>query len=623
MCGIAGFLNATNDSSEMLERQIDLLLHRGPDSVGVFGADGARIGQSRLRVIDLVTGDPPISNEDGTVGVALNGEIYNFQELRGELEARGHVLKTRGDTEVIAHMSEDLDPVEVPKRLDGMFAYAVWDVSTRRLSLARDPLGKKPLYYWTDGRRFVFGSEIKALLMHPDVPRRLDESALGPYLTYGFVPTPSTFFEGIRSVTPGCVLTVNGDGTLLERPYWSPCLPGADGATTLDLPIEELAPMVRSLLGDAVDRRLVADVPVGAFLSGGIDSTAVVALMAERSSRPVRTFTMGFEDPRFDERPVAAATARHFGTDHHEFILGPAGSELLEKLVWHYDEPFGDSSAIPTYLLAEQTRKHVTVALSGDGGDEVFGGYERFSAALALGAYRRAPAPIRNAVGRFVTALPDVERRSLGTKVKRFVAGAELQPQEALLEWQAYIPHRTRAGLHPQTDSMSDGQTLRQWGSSEGANLLDRLLHLNLTMYLRDDLLPKLDRMSMAHALEIRSPLLDRRLVDTCFRLPASARVRAFSRKRVLHRAVADLLPKEVRQGKKRGFGIPLDGWLRNESWLWALDRLSDPAARVRQHLDGRALDAIVEEHRRGIANHGEAIFPILTLELFLDKNGW
>jgi asparagine synthase (glutamine-hydrolysing) len=607
VCGIAGVVDL--DSRELgdvdldADRLIGFLRHRGPDSAGTFVRRGAAIGQSRLAVIDLVTGDPPILNEDGTVGVVFNGEIYNFQALRASLAAGGrHDLKTAGDTEVIVHLAEELEPVSLARQLDGMFAFAVWDDTRRRLVLGRDRFGKKPLYYWTDGRRLVFGSEIKAVLADPRVPRRMDVSALPAYLTFGYVPSPRTFYEGIVSLPPGHVLVFDASNGVQVLPYWEPPVPGLDGVSFVDLEREELRREVRRLLCNAVERRMIADVPLGAFLSGGVDSSSVVALMSRLSPRRVRTFTIGFHDKElYDERPYAAQVARLYGTDHTEFVVDPDRAELIDRLVWHHDQPFGDSSALPTFLLSELTRQHVTVALCGDGGDEMFGGYERFAAALALDKLDRLP------VGR----IPQLPFGSRAASIHRALSRAGMGMPDAYLSWLTFC-----APLSGESWGLDDYR--RIWASSSGASLLDRLVNLNLRTYLLDDLLPKVDRASMAHGLEVRSPFLDSELADFALRLPVRSRVWGFSMKRVLKDAVRDLLPRDILHRRKRGFGVPLDRWFRTDLASYVEGTLCSSSARVNSLLPASAVSEIVASHQAGVANHGHAIWTLLTLEVWL-----
>jgi len=624
MCGIAGSIDPrSDDGRSTVEGQLRTLDHRGPDSWGVHIGNGTAIGQTRLAVIDLVTGDPPIANEDGSIGVVLNGEIYNYQELRHDLRSSGHRLATDGDTEVLAHLGEDLDAVALARRLHGMFAFAIWDDRRRRLVLGRDRLGKKPLYYWYENGRFVFGSEIKAVLADPEVPRRLDAGAIPAYLTFGYVPSPRTFFEGVYSVPPGHVLVLE-DGRLRLEPYWEPQVPSPGGVTALDLDIQEASRQVRAHLTAAVERRLVADVPVGAFLSGGIDSSAVVAIMAELTTKPVRTFTIGFEDTDgFDERSYASRIAERFDTEHVEFVVKPDAVDLIDRLVWHHDQPFGDSSAVPTFLLSELTRRHVTVSLCGDGGDELFAGYERFTAALALDRYGRAMRAARAPVTTLVSALPFHRLTGRAASLRRFLERAQLDLPDAYLAWVSFVPAEWRERLIGDADNWGLESVRRLWAASEGSDLLDRLLDLNLRTYLVDDLLPKVDRMGMAHGLEVRSPFLDHELVEFALRLPRAMRVRGLSRKVALKGAVNDLLPPDMLRRRKRGFGIPVDRWFRSDLRAYVQATLGGPDARVRGHVAPDALDAMLGEHQAGVANHGASLWTLLTLEVFLRREGW
>jgi asparagine synthase (glutamine-hydrolysing) len=620
VCGIAGVAGFQLDEGTVLD-QMGLLRHRGPDAYGIHTGSGAIVAQSRLAIIDLVTGDPPIANEDGRIGVAFNGEIYNFRQLQQELRTAGHDLKTDGDAEVIAHLAEDHDPVALCRRLDGMFAFALWDEGSQRLILGRDRLGKKPLYYWQghDGA-LVFGSELKAVLADPRVPRRLAPGAIDAYLAFGYVPTPRTFFEGVLSVPPGHVLIAEPGGRVQVLPHWEPpCRPDLSSMT-----FEDAGSEVRRLLCDAVDKRLVADVPLGAFLSGGVDSSAVVAFMARLSSRPIKTFTIGFQDAEgYDERPYARQVSQLFATEHTEFVVNPDKAELIERLVWHHDQPFGDSSALPTFLLSELTRSHVTVALSGDGGDELFGGYERFAAALAVDVVGRLPRSVRRASEHATARVPAALFAGRAGSIRRMLRRVDAGLPDALLSWVSYVQPEQRAALLPGRSSWGEQDYARIWSASEGAPLLHRLLLLNLQTYLLDDLLPKMDRMSMACGLEVRSPLLDDALVDFAFRLPPSFKVRGWSLKRVLKEAVRDLLPHEILHRRKRGFGIPLDRWFRDELRPFAEGMLASRSSRSHEVLDPAGVRALLAQHMSGRANHGHAIWTLLTLEVFLRREGW
>lgn len=622
MCGIAGAIGDGAGNVQWVEGQLDLLVHRGPDARGVFASGPGCIGQTRLSIIDLQTGDPPITNEDNQIGAALNGEIYNFRALRDELRRRAHRLRTQGDTEVLVHLAEDLQPAEIARRLDGMFAFAIWD--GRRLLLGRDRMGKKPLYYWVGAGRLVFASEIKAVLAHPWVSRDLDPDAIDAYLTFGYVPSPRTFFAGVRSVPPGHVgILDDGAADLVLERYWSMTVASSTSEMTQGA-AKDAESNVRRLLEAAVTKRMVADVPMGAFLSGGVDSSSVVALMSEHAERPVSTFTIGFEDTDgFDERRYARIVASHFGTDHTEFVVRPDAAALMDRLVYHHDQPFGDSSALPTYLLSELTRSHVTVALCGDGGDEAFAGYERFAAAMAISKLRLVPSGIRDVAAGVLDHLsPDSVRGRAGS-IQRFLRRRDDSPHRALLSWVSYTPDEWRARLRPAASDWGFDHYECLWEATAGLDLLGRLQAVTIASYLLDDLLVKVDRMSMAHGLEVRSPLLDADLVAFGLSLPSWDKAIGLSLKRVLKKAMANRLPPEILHRAKRGFGIPLDRWFRTDLRPYLQGTLGAPTARLRAHLEPSALDALLAEHDSGSADHGHTLWTLLTLELFLQKEKW
>ncbi len=620
MCGIAGSVG-DGAGSVVVEAQLDLLDHRGPDSRGIFERGAACIGQTRLAVIDLVTGDPPITDEEGLVAAVLNGEIYNFSRLRRQLERRGHQLKSEGDTEVLAHLAEDVEPGELCRQLEGMFAFAVWDDRRQRLVLGRDRLGKKPLYYWTGPARFVFASEIKALMAHPWVGRQLQPGAIDAYLTFGYVPSPRTFFAGVKSVPAGHVAVLGADHSLRLERYWEP--PAAHRMAGGSPSRAATAAHLRQLLAAAVAKRMVADVPMGAFLSGGVDSSCVVALMAELSAAPVATFTIGFEHGQgFDERPYARMVAKRFSTDHHEFVVRPDATELIESLVFYHDQPFGDSSALPTYLLSQLTRQHVTVALCGDGGDEAFAGYERFAAAVALSWLQHLPRPAREMLASAAGALPASALGGRAPAVRRLLCCRDLPVHRALLSWASYLPLSWRDRLLPGASDWGLEAFDELWATTQGADLVTRLQLVTLASYLLDDLLPKVDRTSMAHGLEVRSPLLDTDVVGYALALPASQKLRGMSLKRALKAAMADDLPTEVLRRPKKGFGLPLAHWFRTDLRSYVEGNLG-AGARVRAHLRPEALDAMVGEHMAGRDDHGHGLWSLLTLECFLRREGW
>ena len=625
MCGIVGALAFRRRvAGSEVEGALDLMRHRGPDSTGIFARGRGAIGQTRLAVIDLHTGDPPITNERGDMGVVLNGEIYNYRALRGELQAAGHAFATSGDTEVLVHLLEDFSPIEACRRLEGMFAFAVFDSRSEQLVVGRDRLGKKPLYYWAEDGQLVFASEIKALVVHPDVPRRLAPNAISAYLTFGYVPSPETFYEHVRSLPPGHVLTMSpGRRPSLER-YWTP--PRARPAPQISM--AEAGRDVMGLLTAAVERRLVADVPVGAFLSGGLDSSAIVAIASRCTAAPVKTFTIGFDDhDGFDERPYAQQVAQRYGTDHTEFVVKPDAVELIERLVWHHDQPFGDSSAIPMFLLSELTSREVTVALSGDGGDELFAGYERFAAAVALQHYHLLPTAARRILVAAGRQVPTGTWGGRGARLHRFLDHAERGMPDAYIAWLSYVQESCRRRLLGPERRDGDDWAIeahrRLWLETAGSDPVNRLLELNLHTYLLDDLLVKADRMSMAHSLEVRSPFLDARLVEYAFGLPGELKLSGLRLKRVLKQAVADLLPEDIVQRRKRGFGVPLDRWFRTDLRAYVESMLGSPDARLRAHLDPIELDSLLAEHRCGHADHGQALWALLTLEVFLRREDW
>jgi len=598
------------------------LRHRGPDGKGTYvDPHGACVlSHTRLGVIDLETGDQPMGNEDGSVQVVFTGEIYNFRELRRELEGEGHRFRSRSDTEVIVHGYEEWGE-EVVERLDGMFAFGVWDGSRRRLLLARDRAGQKPLFLYRNGMRFAFASEIKALLEVPGVDDRLNRRAVPLYLAYGYVPAPETFYRKIDKLPPAHTLVLEGDGEERRRRYWS-----LDFSPGEDRGMEETARRLRSLLKAAVRRRLVADVPLGAFLSGGVDSTIVVGLMSELVDEPVRTFSIGFEEaPRYDETRYAQLAAERFGTEHTSFRVGAQSVGLVDRLVEAYDEPFGDSSAIPTHIVSGLTRQHVTVALTGDGGDELFAGYARFQGMRVADAL---PGFLVG-VGRAITAaLPhNPDFRSLPRRAQRFFRAASLPEHERMLRWIGFFADRLDELVRPEHRGLlSRDELTRSFREAvergRGSSVLGRALALNFETYLPEDLLVKADRCSMAHGLELRSPFLDTALIEFAASLPDRYRIRGRTYKRVLKAAFRDLLPDEIRTRKKMGFGIPLPGWFRGPWRPLLEDRVLAPEARIWAWLRREPVEEMVRAHMEGRADFGHQLWALLTLEGWLRARG-
>jgi asparagine synthase (glutamine-hydrolysing) len=638
MCGICGYVSREGPATEVAIRAMaGTLAHRGPDGEG-FHLDGpAALGHRRLSIIDLTeAASEPMTNEDSSLWLTFNGEIYNFREIRRDLEDR-HRFRSRSDGEVILHLYEEKGDAAIAE-LDGMFALALWDSRRRRLVLARDRVGKKPLFYHDGPRVFAFASETKALLVHPGVPHERDAEALPLYLTYGYVPTPGTFYRGIRSLPPGHFMGVTEAGAEAPRRYWrarfgSGWQPPTGGDRTEtgrphpppgDMTDAEAEDRFRALLRRAVERRLVADVPLGAFLSGGLDSSTVVALMAEAAGSRVKTFTIGFAGHgQYDERAHARAVAERFSTEHTEFVVEPKALDLVDRLVWHHDGPFGDSSAVPTYLLSELTRAKVTVALNGDGGDEVFAGYLRLYGGAVS---ERLPRVAFRALGGLVGLLPEpADRKHPLRFAKRFAEAGSLPLLERYLRWNAYFTDGLPQLLQPDLAAAVDRERLLdsfRAGFAAGAgSTLARLLQLNFETYLLDDLLVKVDRTSMAHGLEARSPFLDTAVVEFGASLPDRLRMRFGKGKILLRRAMKGILPDAVMERGKMGFGAPLGAWFRSDLEGLVHERLLDPASPIYEYLRPGPVAAIVRRHGAAAADLSAQIWALLTLESWLRQD--
>jgi asparagine synthase (glutamine-hydrolysing) len=552
-------------------------------------------------------------NEDGTVWVTFNGEIYNFQELRSELEAKGHRFRSRSDTEVLVHGYEEWSN-SLPARLDGMFAFGVWDSRARRLLLARDRSGKKPLYYSGWGGEFRFASEIKALFA-AGVPLDVNSNGLAALLAYGYVPAPDTLYRNVYQLPPAHYLVLSEKGEPQTSSYWSLDFEARESAPSE----REAAERIRELLMQAVGRRLVADVPVGAFLSGGLDSTVVVGLMARLGGR-VRTFSIGFDgDARYDETHYARRVADAFGTEHTEFRVTPADFQLVEKLIWHHDGPFGDSSAIPTYVVSQLTREKVTVALNGDGGDELFAGYLRFWAASVT---ERIPAPLRLLAQQAGRLVPTGRGTSTFVGRARRLLDAVGRPLgDRLICWNSYFPFALtdilQADLAVGAASILEGQR-RFFAEQNGASPLAMALRHNFYTYLPDDLLVKVDRMSMAHALETRSPFLDTALVEYVAGLPDDYKLRGRTTKYILREAFSDLLPPTIKNRGKMGFGLPLGTWFRGELRDYLREMLLSPDSRIRDYLRAETVAQVYAEHVGARGDHENRLWLLATVELWL-----
>lgn len=621
MCGIAGKLIGAGGAKvdpQLVSRMTAALRHRGPDAEGVWTAAGIGLGSRRLAVIDLSEqGRQPMSNEDGAIRLVFNGEIYNFRELRHELETRGHRFRSNSDTEVIVHLYEEEGP-ECVRRLDGMFAFALWDARTRALMLARDRLGQKPLFYWQRGDTLVFASEPKALFQDSTVPAEVDTEAIHHYLTYGYVPAPWSAFKHIRKLAPAHYMVVS-DGKVRSSRYW---MLGYEPKRQES--VESLEAELDELLGRAVARRLVADVPLGALLSGGIDSSAVVALMRRSVTGDIKTFAIGFEQPEYNELRYARTVAAAFETQHHELVVRPAAAtELLPRLVYHYNEPFADSSALPTWCLTEMAGRSVTVALSGDGGDEAFLGYDRYAGAVVAGRLDRLPLGLRRKIASAVRWLPDAPAKAAITRLRRFAGGLDLEPPQRYGRWvsmslaehkqQLYTEEFARAwgGL----DSL--GLLEERWRASDAATAVERLVDADVGMYLPDDLLVKMDIASMANSLEVRSPLLDHHVVEFAASLPVSLKLRRGTPKYLLRRLMKPHLPSEILTRRKMGFGAPIDHWLRGDLRELTHDLLLGRTSTDRGYFNPATVRRYLEEHASGRAQHHMRIWGLLVLELW------
>jgi asparagine synthase (glutamine-hydrolysing) len=618
MCGIAGFVDRDGSAGSRREQRAsvvqamcDVIRHRGPDDEGFYVHDGVALGMRRLSIIDVATGHQPITNEDATIWVVFNGEIYNYRALRAALERRGHSFRTATDTETIVHAYEEWGEAAF-SHLRGMFSIALWDGRARTLLLVRDRAGIKPLFYAESARGLVFGSEIKAILASGEVTPELDPQALDHYLSFLYTPRTGSIFKGIRKLPPGHLLSWSA-GRFDLRPYWT--LPndetfqGSDGDAVRTL---------RAVLADAVSSHMISDVPIGAFLSGGIDSGVVVGLMAEASARPVKTFSIGFDEPDFDELAAARRTAAHFATDHHEFVVRPDALSILESLVDHFDEPFGDVSAIPTWYVSQMAAQQVTVALSGDGGDELFGGYDRYFAHPRVEAFDRwAGAPGRRLAG---AAWPWIPHGRRGRNFLRHVAQdrrrryvdavSYFQPDEKTALFSAGFLQGVDTGL-------ATAALAGRFEAFAGLDWHSQMMRVDFETYLPEDVLAKVDRTSMAHSLESRVPLLDHAVVQFAASLPSHMKIRAGERKHIFRRVAAAILPAEVLTRRKQGFAVPIGAWFRGRLRDVFVETLQSTRARQRGYFDTGYVDRLIGEHVSGKRDHAMRLWQLLMFELW------
>ena len=612
MCGIAGYSLKDGKAEESLVRAMcDVIRHRGPDDAGYLADGPAALGMRRLSIIDLSTGHQPISNEDGSIWVVFNGEIYNFVELRDWLRARGHHFKTASDTETLVHLYEEEGAAGV-QRLRGMFAYAIWDARKRSLLLVRDRLGKKPLYYAALPDGLYFGSELKCLRV-AGIPLEIDEQALRLYFQFSWIPDPWTIFKAARKLQAGCWLEVEAGGKHRIERYWA--FPEARTAPAGKISRQEMQTQIREKLDECVRIRMAADVPLGAFLSGGIDSSAVVASMALQSDVPVKTFSIGFEEAQYNELDYARLVAERYRTEHHEIVVRPNAMEVVGKLMRQFDEPFADSSAIPTYIVSEFAARYVTVALSGDGGDELFGGYEILQELPRLEAYGRIPASLRHALGLFSHLLPYgakgknlLHMMSRNSALERYFESnyAPYQMRQRLVN-PAWMLDENYGYLDAMTDNFPQGDT----------DLLSEVLYFEATCKLAGDMLVKVDRMSMLASLEVRCPLLDHELTELAAGVPNGWKVEHGRGKAILIDAIADRLPPQLLERPKMGFAVPLALWMRGPLREMMWDSLTGALFSDRGLVNSKFVRLLLEEHQSGRRDNRTWLWALLVLEMW------
>jgi asparagine synthase (glutamine-hydrolysing) len=617
MCGIAGKVTIdTKVQEELLERMCAAIRHRGPDAFGSWVQKNVGLGIQRLRVIDLATGDQPIFNEDRSVVVVLNGEIYNFQALRSQLIHRGHTFTTKSDTEVIVHLYEE-QGAECVTALTGMFAFALWDVKRQQLLLARDRVGEKPLFYAFRDGTLTFGSELAAVLQDRTIPRDLDHEALDCYYAYQYIPAPWSAFAAVRKLHPGSRL-IWRKGRIVEDRYWRLRY----GPKRVVKDVRELHEEIRVTISQAVRERMVADVPLGIFLSGGIDSSAVLAAAARNSAERLKTFSIGFADEEYNELPAARELATAFSTDHHEYVVEPDAIHLLPRIARQYGEPFADSSAVPTFYLAELARRHVTVALTGDGGDESFGGYQRYANNAIASRVDWVPIQLRRLVDAITHRLPP-GRTSLSNTLQRYSRFLALSPMQRYAADMSYFPEWERDALYTPAyrDLLARSRAPEviggPWAEASHFGLVDSMLATDVATYLPGDLLVKVDIASMAHSLEARAPLLDPALMELAARLPAELKVRGPHKKVALRGALAEWLPPSVLDRPKQGFAVPLARWFRTELREYARDILLDPRTDARGYFRRDYLEQMLDRHAAGQEDNSYRIWAILVSEIW------
>ncbi len=609
MCGICGFNWADGD---LLERMKATIAHRGPDAHGSYVTEGVSLGHLRLSFLDLTeTGRQPLTNEDGTIWITYNGEIYNHPSLKQSLQQKGHRFRGNSDTESVVHGYEEYG-VDVVKHLTGMFAFAIWDAPRRRLVLARDRLGIKPLYYTLQGGRLRFASEIKALLADPSMPRELNVQGLFDFVGYEFTPAPETLFQGVKKLMPGHTLVLEADGTVNISRYWS-------------LSEKEVDPSPEALVGlleQVSADHMLSDVPVGSFLSGGIDSSAVVQFLNKSHPQGLQTFALGYKEKSYSEFEYARQVAEFFHTQHHELLISPIGRAEIERAVWHLDEPTTDPSNLPFMLICAEAARYVKACLSGDGGDELLMGYDRFRASKAAHLLDLLPIPYRQQLyQRIISAIGDDEQKKGPRNIlKRFLQGAVLPREGEHLRWQYFMePHQAAELFRPEFLHSVDADPfapVARWSANAPSDRGRREQYIEINTVLPDSVLMKVDKMSMSHSLEVRPPFLDHRVVEHCYSLPTSLKLRGFTTKWLLKKAMQHRLPPGIAMRKKQGFSIPMKNWIRGELLDFTRDEIFSSRL-VADYFNMPVLEKYWREHQQRAHNHSHLFWALLNLSLW------
>jgi asparagine synthase (glutamine-hydrolysing) len=624
MCGIAGFIESEKTNPAKVEARLDamckIITHRGPDEQGMTVQGRAALGMRRLSIIDLKGGQQPIFNRDESMCIVFNGEIYNYQDLRTDLQKRGYYFKTHSDTETILHAYEEYGENCVD-HLRGMFAFAIWDKSEESLFIARDRVGKKPLFYAQVNGQFVFGSELKVLLEHGEISRDLDLSALDSYLTFGYVPEEFCIFKDVKKLLPGHHLTFKNN-RIETKKYWDFNYLKPVAIKTETEYIEQL----REKIIEAVKVRLISEVPLGAFLSGGVDSSAIVGTMAKLSDQPVKTFSIGFNEDRFNELKFARVAAKHFKTDHHEFIVTPDLVEMADELAWHFDEPFADPSSLPTFMVAKMARDFVTVVLSGDGGDELFAGYTRYRVDKKRNGFANLPAFVRRSVQKVSEKLPH------GAKGKNYLYNASLDSIDRYIDSVSHFNKLRRKSLYSKEFLMNlngrfgvaENVFQSFAGQINSGNPTDNLLYLDSKTYLPSDILVKVDRMTMAASLEARTPLLDHELIEFVQNIPTELKLKGLETKYIFKKAMEGIVPHEILYREKQGFGVPINEWINLQLRDKIHETLSQTRTQQRGYFDKKYIQTILDEHHKNRRDHSYSLWILWMLELwhrqFVDK---